>query len=108
MVEKTVRIINGEKVDYPNPDDYDNHFWRQNYFIRITEQGMPFIVNADYEQCAIDEIIDYCEEVYPGLVNTYQELIEEGYTDTEIEEFISGGNHEVYLNTYHITIEEVI
>jgi hypothetical protein len=92
-----------EKITIVNPDDYNNRFWKKNYLIRVTYPGTPFIVNADNEQEAIDYFINYCEEHYPGLVSTYQELIDDGYTDIEIDELISGGNHGLYL-----TIDGVI
>ena len=92
-----------DKITIVNQDDYNNRFWKKNYLIRVTYQGIPFIVNADNEQEAIDYLIDYCEEHCPGLVSTYQELIDAGYTDIEIDELITGGNHGLYL-----TIDDVI
>lgn len=86
-----------EGITIINPDDYNNHFWRYNYLIRVTYQGIPFLVNADNEQEAIDYLIDYCEDNCPGLIATYQELIDAGYTDIEIDELIYGGNHGLYL-----------
>ena len=92
---------------YPNKDDYDEKFWRNNYRVLITGQGIEYIVNADNEQEAIDFIIDHAEENAPGLVASYQELIDDGMSDDEIEEYINGGNHCLYLTTHNIHIETI-
>lgn len=93
---------------FVNRDDWDNHFWKHRYIVYVTEQGIPFCVNAEYEQCAIDEIIDFCENNLPGLINTYQELQDSGYSDMEIEDFFTyGGNHGIYLNTSALRFIEV-
>jgi hypothetical protein len=90
-------------IHYPNKNDYDEHFWKHNYMVLLTSQGIEFIVNADHEGDAIDYVIDYCEENLPGLIMSREEEEEEEY----LEEYICGGNHGVYLNTYNIRIEEV-
>lgn len=95
------------KPIYPNKDDYDEKFYRNNYRIFVSAQGCEYIVNADNEQDAIDFIIDDAEENAPGLVAAYHELIEEGYTDNEIDEWICGGNHSLYLTTHNIHIEKI-
>lgn len=93
----------GETIYYPNLSDWEEHFWEHDYLIRLTEQGIPFAVNADCEQDAIDYIIDYCEENLLGLVMSREEEEEEEF----LEEYIFGGDHGIYLNTCYITIKEV-
>lgn len=92
-----IKQINGEKAYLVNPKDISDHFWKNTYIVRMTYQGIPFIVNADYESAALDYIIDYCEEHLPGLVCTYEELLNDGYSEEEIDDEISGGNHCLYL-----------
>lgn len=94
----------GETVYYPNLSDWQEHFWEHDYLIRLTEHGILFAVNADCEQDAIDYLIDYCEVDLPGLVMSREEEEEE---EEFLEEYICGGNHGIYLNTYYINIEEV-
>lgn len=94
-------------MNYPNKDDFDEKFWKNNYLVTVTAQGIEFTVNADCEQAAIDYVIDYCDEIMPGLVAPYSELIEEGYTDTEINDYICGGNAGLYLTTHNINIETI-
>jgi hypothetical protein len=88
---------------YPNKSDYDEHFWKHNYRILLTSQGIEFRVNADNDQDALDYVIDYCEENLPGLIMSREEEEEEEYLD----DYICGGNHSVYLNTHNVHIEEV-
>jgi|APSaa5957512622_1039677.scaffolds.fasta_scaffold127795_2 hypothetical protein len=88
---------------YPNKDDYDENFWGKNYRVLVSTQGIEFLVNANHEGDAIDEVIDYCEEYLPGLLWTREEEMEEEF----IDEYICGGNHGRYFSTYNIHIEEV-
>ena len=93
-------------INFVNPDDIKESFWKRDYLIQITRFGIPFIVNADCEQDAIDEIIDYIEAMkWDGLLLDYNdsddlEMIESG-------DYICGGNHSRYLSTYHIRIESL-
>jgi len=88
---------------YPNKSDYDDNFWKHNYKVLVTAQGIEFIVSADNEQEAIDYIIDYCEDNHlDGLVSDGSDLDE-----IEREEFIQGGNHGLYLTTRNIHIERI-
>ena len=91
------------EIRYPNKDDYEEKFWRHNYRILVSMQGIEFIVNADNEQDAIDYIIDDCEENYPGLLWSREEEEEQEY----LEEYICGWNHGRYLSTHNIHIEEI-
>ncbi len=104
------REVTAKKIDdvyYPNYDDYKESFWKNNYEVKVTENGITFIVNADNEQEAFDYIIDYCEEKLPGLVSSYDELKEDGYNDQEMEDFIQGGNHGLYLTTHYVNLHEI-
>lgn len=89
-------------IEFVNPGDWAAHFWKHNYLITVTAQGIQFFVNADYEGAALAELVDYCEDRYPGLVADGADLLEE-----EREEYFCGGNHGLYLTTDHIKIEEV-
>jgi hypothetical protein len=93
---------------FVNKDDFHCKFWKKNYRVTITAQGIEFIVNADCEQDAIDYIIDYCyENNLNDLVASYNDLLEDGYNETEIDEFVCGGNWGLYLTTYNVSIEEI-
>lgn len=91
---------------YPNKDDYDSQFWKGNYKVLVTAQGIEFIVNADNEQDAIDYVIDYCEENLPGLIMSDEEE-QELQTEGHLDDYIQGGNHSKYLNTYDVHISRV-
>lgn len=90
-------------IHYPNKDDFDEKFWKHNYKVLLTAQGIEYHVNAANEQDALDFVIDYCEEHHPGLLMTREEQEEEEY----LEDYICGGNHGLYLNTHHVFIEEL-
>jgi len=61
------------------------------------------MVNADNEQEAIDEIIDFCEGNMPGLLWSRDDEPEQEFLD----EYIRGGNHGRYFSTHNIYIEEI-
>ena len=94
------------EINMVNPDDIKESFWNSTYLIWVTAQGILFLVNADCEQDAIDEMIDYIESMkWDGLLLDYNdsddmEMIESG-------DYICGGNHGRYLSTYHIRIESL-
>jgi len=90
-------------MNYPNKDDYEDNFWNNNYRVTLTMQGIEFLVNADNKQDAIDYVIDYCQDNIPGLLMTIEEQEQEEY----LEDYISGGNEGLYLNTYNINIVEI-
>ena len=92
---------------YPNRDDWKSNFWNKNYKILVTAQGIEFRVNADCTSDAIDYVIDYSENHLPRLVTSYSELKEDDYTDTEIDDYICGGNAGLYLTTHNILVEVV-
>lgn len=87
---------------YPNIDDFTEHFWKNDYHILLTSQGISFFVNADNEQEALDFIIDYCEDKMPGLVASINEIDE-----SEADQYYCGGNHSLYLTTDHIHIKKL-
>ena len=72
-----------------NPDDYQEHFWKNNYRILVSREGIEYIVNADCEQDAIDELIDYLEVNAPGLLWSREEEQEQDF----LEEYISGRSY---------------
>ena len=90
-------------IHYPNKDDWEQQFWKNNYQVFLTSQGIRFHVNADHEQDALDYVIDYCEKHLPGLLFSREEELEEEY----LNEYFCGGNHGRYLNTLNIHIELV-
>ena len=89
------------QVYFPNVDDWKEDFWKRDYLITLASQGVPFAVNADNEQAALDYVIDYCEDNLPGLLMSQEEIDEEEY----LNDYICGGNHGRYLNTMDISIE---
>lgn len=91
------------KPIYPNKDDFDAHFWKHDYRVLVSSQGIEFIVNADCEQDAIDYVIDYCEKHSSGLIMSRDDEEKEEYLD----DYISGGNHGRYLNTTNVHIERI-
>lgn len=115
MKDKFKKVANMEaQVYFPNIEDWNEDFWPNNYLIQVTAQGIPFAVNAEHEQDAIDYIIDYCEEHMPGLLYTHEEaeeLRQESITDygdeRYIDDYISGGNHCLYLSTHNVHIEKL-
>jgi hypothetical protein len=90
------------EIEFVNPGDWSSKFWKHNYLVTVTAQGIQFFVNADCEQNALDELIDFCEDRYPGLASDGADLDED-----EREEYFCGGNHGLYLTTDHIQIKEV-
>lgn len=90
-------------IHYPNKEDWQEQFWKNNYQVWLTVQGIRFHVNADNEQDALDYVIDYCEENLPGLVMTREEELDQEF----LEDYISGGNHGRYINTRHVSIRTV-
>lgn len=97
------------QVYFPNIEDWKNNFWKNNYLVRLTSQGIPFAVNADSEQDAMDYIIDYCEDYLPGLLMDEEEekVTRETAPEYLEEDFYCGGNHSRYLNTREIYIEQI-
>jgi hypothetical protein len=87
---------------YPNKYDYNNKFWKHNYLITI--DGIEFTVNADNEQEAFDYLIDFSEEFLPGLIMSNEEEIE---LEHFLEDYVCGGNHGKYINSYNISINTI-
>lgn len=86
-----------EAIEISNPRDYLAKFWKHNYLVSLSPFS-TFLVNADNEGDAVDEIIDYCvERGYMGLFlddEAVEELTEEGF----LEEHYCGGNEGRYLS----------
>jgi len=90
-MNKYKRVAGIEKqVFFPNRDDWAEDFWKRNYLVRLTTVGMPFAVNADNEQDALDYVIDYCEEHMPGLLMSHEEEEEEEHLDEFVVETTAG------------------
>jgi hypothetical protein len=97
-----------DNVEIVNLDDWAEKFWAHDYLITVTAQGLEFVVNAAHEQDALDELIDFFEQAgYHGLIATYQDLTEDGLKDDQIDEYICGGNHGLYLTTEHVMIKSL-
>jgi hypothetical protein len=88
--------------EFVNPGDWQSNFWKHNYVITITAQGIKFFVNAEYEGAALAELVDFCADKYPGLVSDGADLDKD-----EREEYFCGGNNGLYLTTDHISIQEL-
>jgi hypothetical protein len=93
------------EINYVNIDDYEENFWKNDYRILLTRNGIEFIVNADNEQDALDYLIDYCEKYFPRLLWSYEDERELILNEC-IEDYIQGGNEGRYLNTVHVSIEK--
>jgi len=101
-MNKFQKIANIERqVYFPNKEDWIHSFWKHDYLILLTSQGIPFAVNADNEQDAMDYIIDYCQRELSGLLMSREEEAEEEY----LEDYIRGGNEGLVLNTFNVHIE---
>ena len=106
-----------DDINYPNKDNFNEGFWRCNYEIKITRQGITFHVNADCEGDAIDYMIDYIESMgWNGLLldqDDINELICDAIADNRedkylyLDEYISGGNYGKYLSTHNIMIKQL-
>ena len=106
-----VTVVNPLDI-FPNCEDsevphlYCDMFWDRLYLIRLTSADFSYLTNANHEQDAIDNIIDYLEEYQSeALLMSCDEMIEEekdGFLDT----YICGGNHGRYLNTLNVSIDE--
>jgi hypothetical protein len=80
--------------------------------------GYWFLALGLNEQEAIDGVIDYCSDKYPGLLlddGSIEELrtdsINDGYDENTYlnEESTQGGNSGLYLNTpYGITVKRIL
>ena len=103
--------LNCKIYQYPlnvvNLDDIVNNFWNNTYLIHFGIQNILFLVCADYEQQAIDEMVDYIERKnWKGLL-----LDDNDPYDIEIivsGDCIIGGNHRRYLSSNNIHIEHII
>lgn len=90
---------NEMKAEVCNPNDLfgmeDGPFWKHTYLIQLSSSN--YIVNADHDQSAIDELIDYLVEFAPGYILSPEEE-EEAEEDGSIEDYVQGGNASNYIN----------
>jgi hypothetical protein len=91
---------NEMKAEVCNPNDLFGDeegvpFWKSTYLIQLSFSN--YIVNADHEQSAIDELIDYLIEYAPGYILSDEEA-EEAEEDGSIEDYTQGGNAGNYIN----------
>ncbi len=89
--------------EYVNKDDWDNDFWKYKYIVTMP-LSCEYAINASCEGDAIDYLIDYLEINAPGYLMTMDEANETGYPD----DYISGGNHGLYINELSIHITQII
>ena len=105
-LKKQAKALDIDGVTYVNSEDISSNFWKNNYKISLGAIGTShYLVNADNEQEAMDELIDYLEKTTPTVLFTPEE-------DEEIEfheEYYTGGNHGRTLNypTSEIRIEKI-
>ena len=90
-------------INYPNKDDYRENFWKNNYRILVSAQGVEFVVNANCVSDAIDCVIDYCEKKYKGLLMSELEVKNNEF----LEDYIFGGNNGRYFSTYNVHIKKI-
>lgn len=91
----------GAEMYFVNKDDWQEKFWRNNYHVWLTAQGIQFCVNADCAGDAMDYIMDYCvENKLVGLYTTHEDKDWE-----KEEEYITAGNNGYQFTTHNIRIE---
>lgn len=93
------QIINPDYI--VNPDDLAENSWNHTYMVLVTAQGISFLVNADYEQDALDMVMDHI--VALGLTGLYHEQAQHDMYD----EYITAGNYGYSFTTHNIHITEV-
>ena len=91
-VEVTSKKYNGKATDINSYDLFSDDmggepFWKRIYLI-LVPQGGAYVINADNDQDALDELIDWAEDNAPGLLIDQEE---EG--EYEDDEYYRGGNH---------------
>jgi hypothetical protein len=101
------RQFTGGKVEFANKEDYKGQFYRNNYAVTLSEFGPTVIVNADNEQDALDEAIDYAEKKkYDGLFLSREDE-EELESEGNLGDYMMGGNHGRYLSSMNIGIQKI-
>jgi hypothetical protein len=94
--------LDTDKMYFVNKDDWIEKFWKNNYHVWMTAQGIQFCVNADSTGDALDEIMDYCvEHKLEGLYTTHEDK------NWEEEEYMVAGNYGYQFTTHNIRIELV-
>lgn len=99
---------------------YETRFWYHVYEVRFGEFGpCVFLVNAENEQEALDELVDYLEDTgtYPGylarcndedLEELRADAVEQGHGEDDfVNDFYVGplGNHGLYLSDPYQTLQ---
>lgn len=91
------QIINPDHI--VNPTDLAESFWNHTYIVQVSAQGISFLVNADHEQDALDQVMDHIVDLeFTGLYSTL---------DYDSDEYISAGNYGYKFTTHNIHITEV-
>ena len=100
-VQVTVKDKRGNemKAEVCNPNDLfgmeDGPFYKHTYLIQLSHSN--YIVNAEHDQLAVDELIDYLVEFAPGYILSPEEE-EEAQEDGSIDDYTQGGNASNYIN----------
>lgn len=96
MKDMKRRMIDYNRAIMVNKDDYDCGFWRNNYKVSLTAQGIKFIANANCSGDALDMVMDFC--VDNGLVGLYSEA-------SLGEDYMTAGNCGYCFTTHSIRVE---
>lgn len=88
----------------------DSKYFDRLYKISLYNYSNNYdLVYANNEQHALDTLIDHLEEIKEnGYIYTYDQLLNDGLTELEIDiNYISGGNYSNYVNVEHLNISEI-
>lgn len=86
-------------IPYVNPED--KGFWRHTYIVYLETRcwfSAPYLVHADNEQDAYDEVCDYCDGRHPGM------FADEDYINELIEDAKRDGREEFEYVEEHYTM----
>ena len=115
-----IRSETAEKYGIIPVKTYESRFWSHVYEVSFGEFGhCVFLVNAENEQEALDELVDYPEEtgIYPGYLAKWddehldelrKDAVEQGYEEEDfVSDFYVGpaGNHGIYLSDPYQTLQ---
>lgn len=85
-----------------NPDE---NIWNNHYLVCIDYFSVYYVI-ADYEQSALDILVDYLEDNNcQGYFYTDKEI--EEFSDQEREELLVAGNHSRYIHNDVLVIEQL-
>ena len=89
-----------EHPDYlVNIDDLESNFWKHDYLVTVTSQGITFLVNASCEGDALDAVMDHIVDM--ELTGLYSKEYIEDY------EPITAGNYGYLFTTHNIRIQKL-